>query len=178
MILTSKSINCRCSTSVISSPLVYSSWASWATVSVWGSLSLLPYRISFMETKHLDTSSDAFAKRQKRGHVMRGQFQVLCKETLCSNNLWCYIIWMVNLTIKHDDAWSYFTECCEFTHLLCLLFLFDQGGQVFPQSLDNIYWTLVRFTEQWHDENLFFPGTWKSHRHIYIYICTPINNQQ
>lgn len=59
LLLTSKSMTCRFSTSAISRPLLYSSWANWATVSVWGSLSLLPYRISFMDTKHLDTSSEA-----------------------------------------------------------------------------------------------------------------------
>lgn len=64
-VITSKSMTCRFSTSVINRPLLYSSWANWATVSVWGSLSLMPYRISFMDTKHFDTSSDAWRRGKK-----------------------------------------------------------------------------------------------------------------
>jgi len=72
-LLTSKSMTCRFSTSAISRPLLYSSWASWATVSVCGSLSLLPYKISFMDTKHFDTSSDAWRTEKKSCNDLRRQ---------------------------------------------------------------------------------------------------------
>lgn len=36
-------------------------------------------------------------------------------------------------------------------YLVCLLVLFDQDGQVFPQGPDNVRRTLVGFTEQRHD---------------------------
>ncbi|KAF3857188.1 hypothetical protein F7725_009047, partial [Dissostichus mawsoni] len=50
-------------TSDSSSPLLYSSWASWATVSV----------ISFMDTRHFDTSSDAWIAREGREREERGK---------------------------------------------------------------------------------------------------------
>lgn len=57
---TSKSISCRLAMSVTRRPLLYSSCASWATISVGGSLSVVPHRISFIACRDFDTSSDAF----------------------------------------------------------------------------------------------------------------------
>lgn len=59
-------MSCRSATRVLRSPLLYSSWASCATASVCGSFSFVPYRISFMATRFLETSSVAwFWERRK-----------------------------------------------------------------------------------------------------------------
>lgn len=54
---TSKSILCRFAMRVMRRSVLYSSCASWATASVWGSLSPVPLSISFSEAKFLDASS-------------------------------------------------------------------------------------------------------------------------
>lgn len=54
---TSKSILCKLLMRLISRSVLYSSWASCATASVWGSLSPVPERTSFSEARFLDTSS-------------------------------------------------------------------------------------------------------------------------
>jgi len=57
--LTSKSSRCRLSTSCRSMSELYSSCASWATTSVWGSWSPDPYSIAFMACRCFATSSAA-----------------------------------------------------------------------------------------------------------------------
>lgn len=100
--LTSKSMSCKSATRVLRSPLLYSSWASWATASVWGSFSFVPYRISFMATKFLETSSvawflggryreknNSFNKQIDISVLAKNPFSILCTlRPMCKLHLW------------------------------------------------------------------------------------------
>ncbi len=54
-------------------------------------------------------------------------------------------------THTHTNTNTYTQEHNVLLYLVCLLILFDQDGQVFPQGPYDVCRTLVGFTKQRHD---------------------------
>lgn len=132
--LTSKSIRCRFAMRAMRRLVLYNSWASWATASVWGSLSPVPHSTSFREDRFFETSSATWWQENTVG-------ELTLKQDLTSRNHSRYSDWHLN-----THLFTLFALCgVQFLHVRHILF----------QVFHYLSGTLLRLSEgKRHDGGL------------------------